>query len=215
MKKGFTLIELLVVITLIGILAIAVLSALNPIEQINKARDARKRADAAQLLKGIDRYFASNEKFPWNNYDDMSASVDLLWAGRAEMVGAGVCSDGTTTLSTGLSQDDAGCDGDGYLITTQELKSQFGKRDYFKNGNIGTDELYIWKGAADPSVTICFVPASKATRDTAGPGTTLKDLAVTADLNGLPTQVDECITPPLAAEWAGATTACYVCIPEE
>ena len=215
MKKGFTLIELLVVITLIGILAIAVLSALNPIEQINKARDARKRADSAQLLKGIDRYFASNEKFPWNNYDDMSASVDLLWAGRAEMVGAGVCSDGTTTLSTSLSQDSAGCDGDGYLITTQELKVQFGKRDYFKSSNIGTDELYIWKGAADPSVTICFVPASKATRDTAGVGTTLKDLAVSADLNGVPTQVEECTTPPLDTEWAAATSACYVCIPEE
>ena len=54
-NKGFTLIELLVVITLIGILAVAVLSAINPIEQINKARDAGRRADAAQILKALDR----------------------------------------------------------------------------------------------------------------------------------------------------------------
>src|SRR3990170_6632158 len=93
MKKssGFTLIELLVVITLIGVLAVAVLSALNPIEQINKARDAGKRADASQLLTAVDRYFASNEKFPWNNFTDHAASVDVAFAGTGEMIGIGVC----------------------------------------------------------------------------------------------------------------------------
>ncbi|MBU1085313.1 type II secretion system GspH family protein, partial [Patescibacteria group bacterium] len=63
-KKGFTLIELLVVISLIGVLAVAVLSAINPIEQLNKGRDAGRRADAAQIIKAIDRYYASYEAYP-------------------------------------------------------------------------------------------------------------------------------------------------------
>jgi len=216
-NRGFTLIELLVVITLIGILAIAVLSALNPIEQINKARDARKRADAAQLLKGIDRYFASNERFPWNNYDNYSASVDVAFAGTGEMVGVGLCGNGDTTDGDATNSDTAGCADQsttpGYLISTQELKAQFGKRDYFKSTALDTDKLYIYKAVGEPSTSICFVPGSKATRDTAGVvGTALKDIGVSA---GIPTQILECSTAPTAAEWADAETACYVCIPEE
>ncbi len=218
-RHGFTLIELLVVITLIGILAIAVLSALNPIEQINKARDARKRADSAQLLKAIDRYFASNEKFPWNNYDDYSTSVDLAFYGRGEMVGVGVCSNGATTDGDAVDTSASGCTADGYLITTQELKDQFTKRDYFKDTTSTTwaDRLYIYKEVSDPSTFICFIPASKATRDTAGAtGTALKDINVTADTDGIPAAtMSECSTAPTAAEWAAPTTACYICIPEE
>lgn len=218
-KKGFTLIELLVVITLIGILAIAVLSALNPIEQINKARDARKRADAAQLLQALDRYFASNEKFPWNNYDDYITSVDLAFMGRGEMAGVGVCSSGVTTDGDAVDSASTGCTADGYLIATQELKSQFTKRDYFKDNTsvTWTDRLYIYKDAGDPSAFICFVPASKATRDTAGTATTtLKDINVTADTDGIPaTGMSSCSVAPTADEWAAPTTACYVCIPEE
>ena len=63
---GFTMIELLVVIAIIGILAVAVLSTLNPIEQINRGRDTRSRADAAELLSGIERYYTTNEVYPWN-----------------------------------------------------------------------------------------------------------------------------------------------------
>lgn len=217
MKKGFTLIELLVVITLIGILAVAVLSALNPIEQINKARDAAKRADASQLLSALDRFFASNEKFPWNNYDTHSTSVDELFAGTAEMTGVGVCGEaGITADAADTNSDTGGCTDDGYLVNTQELKTQFGKRAYFKSTALDADKLYIYKAAAEPSVSICFIPASKATRDKADDANTpLKDLAV--DGNGVPQQVEECDTvdPPTGTEWADPTTACFVCIPEE
>lgn len=215
MKKGFTLIELLVVITLIGILAIAVLSALNPIEQINKARDARRRADASQSLKAIDRYFASNEKFPWNNFTDADDVSDLFSA-TSNMIGVGVCGDAAETAnSTAINSDPSGCEEDGFLISTQELKAQFGKRDYFKDNNTvaGTDLLYIYKGAADPSTSVCFIPASKATRDTAGvAGTALKNLAVSS---GVATQIGECDTAPDPEAWGDETTACFVCIPEE
>lgn len=63
---GFTMIELLVVISVIGVLAVAVLSSINPIEQINKGRDVRANSDAAQLVNAIDRYYATQEKYPWN-----------------------------------------------------------------------------------------------------------------------------------------------------
>ena len=222
-KKGFTLIELLVVITLIGILAIAVLSALNPIEQINKARDARKRADAAQLLKAFDRYFASNEQFPWNNYTALD-SVDDEISYTSEMIGVGVCGDDAVTdYPTSTNSDSGGCDfaadgsDRGYLISTQELKEQFGKRDYFKDDTAvdPEDRLYIYKGSADPSVSVCFLPASKATRDTASnENTALKDLDISGDVA---TQVEQCDTddPPEGDDWADVSTACFVCIPEE
>jgi len=213
MKKGFTLIELLVVITLIGILAIAVLSALNPIEQINKARDARKRADSSQVLKAVDRYFASNEKFPWNNYDDYNTSVDLEFGGTADLVGVGICGNGATTTALADGNGTGGCTEDGYLITTQELKSQFGKRDYFKDTALDADKLQVYKAAADPSVSVCFIPASKATRDTAGAvGTALKTLTFTG---GYVSEIAECSVAPAADEWADPGTACFACIPEE
>jgi prepilin-type N-terminal cleavage/methylation domain-containing protein len=223
-NSGFTLIELLVVITLIGILAVAVLSALNPIEQINKARDAGKRADASQLLTALDRYFASNSKFPWNNYDSHNASVDIEFAGTGEMIGVGVCGDadpaddGTGGDATDDTQTDAGgCipNQEGYLISTEEVKEQFGRRPYFKSTAVETDKLYVYKAAADPSVSICFVPSSKATRDTADDATTaLKDLGIAG---GVPTQVEQCnfADPPTGTDWADIATACFVCIPEE
>ncbi|MFC1627421.1 type II secretion system protein [Patescibacteria group bacterium] len=210
-NKGFTLIELLVVITLIGILAIAVLSALNPIEQINKARDASKRADAAQLLKAADRYFASNEQFPWNNYDDYNTSVDLEFAATADMVGVGVCGNADTTDGDATNSDTGGCAEVGYLISSQELKSQFTKRDYFKSTALDADKLYLYKALNEASTSVCFIPASKATRDTAdATNTALKDLGIAG---GVPTQVEPCAAAP--TDWSDITDACFVCIPEE
>jgi prepilin-type N-terminal cleavage/methylation domain-containing protein len=170
MKKGFTLIELLVVITLIGILAIAVLSAINPIEQINKARDAGRRADAAQILKSIDRYFASTEEFPWNNagWTDTITPISAAFFGRASMNGVGICGGGVDTPATGAHVTETigsnGCTYDGLLISTEELKGQFTKRKAFRTTPAAEDKFYLVKIANDPSVSVCFVPSSKATR---------------------------------------------------
>lgn len=211
-SRGFTLIELLVVITLIGVLAVAVLSALNPIEQINKARDASKRADSSQLLTAIDRYFASNEKFPWNNFTDHSTSVDVAFSGTGEMIGIGVCGDAAEAADAeATNSDTGGCTEGGHLVTTQELKQQFGKRPYFKSTALDADKLYLYKAINEPSVSVCFVPASKATRDKADDADTpLKDLGIAA---GVPTQVIACAAAP--ADWSDITDACFVCIPEE
>lgn len=213
-SKGFTLIELLVVITLIGVLAVAVLSALNPIEQINKARDAAKRADSSQLLASLDRYFASNEKFPWNNFTDYDTSVDVAFAGTAEMIGVGVCGDAAVANDgDATNSDTGGCTDDGYLINTQELKTQFGKRGYFKSTALDADKLYVYKAVNEPSVSICFVPASKATRDKADDANTpLKDLSITG---GIPTSITACTGDPATIDWSALDEACFVCIPEE
>ncbi|MFH0943157.1 MAG: type II secretion system protein [Candidatus Beckwithbacteria bacterium] len=236
MKKGFTLIELLVVITLIGILAVAVLSAINPIEQINKARDASKRADASQLISALDRYFASNLKFPWNNYADYAESTDAAFYGNARMVGVGVCTAVGGDVTTGIAEnsDASGCLAEvdaggvnhyGYLIETQELKSQFAKRNYFKVfPTLPTaDKLFVVKLEGDPSVSICFMPQSKATRDTfddtdptSGADTTkLKQLTwVGTGEDAIPSAIapwPSTETP----DWTDVTLAAFVCIPEE
>jgi prepilin-type N-terminal cleavage/methylation domain-containing protein len=65
--QGFTLIELLIVIAVLGILAVAVLSAINPIEQINRSSDTGSRSDAEQLISAIDRFYASQQYYPWKS----------------------------------------------------------------------------------------------------------------------------------------------------
>jgi len=219
-SKGFTLIELLVVITLIGILAVAVLSAINPIEQINKARDAGRRADAAQILKSIDRYFASTEEFPWNNtgWTDAITPISAAFLGRASMNGVGVCGGDATTPATGAHVTETiganGCTYDGLLIATEELKGQFTKRKAFRTTPAAEDKFYLVKIANDPSVSVCFVPSSKATRSKWNAVTgQLKSLALAGDL---PTTVQDC-TDQFASEptWVDNATSCYVCIPEE
>lgn len=217
-NKGFTLIELLVVITLIGILAVAVLSALNPIEQLNKGRDAKKRADSSQTVNAFDRYFASNEKFPWNNFATTpGADVDVAYGGPIDWIGFGICSsdvDGSTGDTGSITgAGTGGCTYSmGHLISTQELKKQFGKRTYFEATAADTDKLWVYKAADDPSVSVCFVPASKATRDTwDDTGTALKKLTFAG---GAVTNIEPW---PLADTpvWSAIATAPFVCIPEE
>jgi len=209
-RQGFTLIELLVVITLIGVLAVAVLSALNPIEQINKGRDAAKRADSSQLLNAIDRYFASNEKFPWNNFTGYTASVDVAFGGTADFAGVGVCGGAVgSPLATGAGT--SGCSSNGYLINTQELKNQYGKRPYFRSTSLPADKLQVYKAINEPSVSVCFIPSSKATRDKAGANGPLKDL--TFDGSGNVSGIATCSTIP--TDWSKVDSACFVCIPEE
>jgi len=223
-NKGFTLIELLVVITLIGILAIAVLSAINPIEQVNKARDAGRRGDSAQLLKAIERYYASTEEYPWMSNsrfgDNRITTVGAIFSSAADKAGAGICYGETLTAT---DKDETGCSvGDvgerGILIDAEEFKAQFAKRKGFRDGANMEDFLYVLKPALDPSVSVCFIPSSKSTRNEY---TKLKQISVTGaspenDEAGTPNAsgiVSPCSDP--VPTWEDTAASCFVCIPEE
>lgn len=61
---GFTLIELLVAIAIIGILAGSVFFVLNPAAQFQKAQDAKRKSDLAQIQKGLELYYQDNGSYP-------------------------------------------------------------------------------------------------------------------------------------------------------
>ncbi len=63
-QKGFTLIELLVVIAIIGLLASVVLVSINSARA--KARDAKRKADLAQIQKALEIYINQTGAMPAN-----------------------------------------------------------------------------------------------------------------------------------------------------
>ncbi|HKC04346.1 MAG TPA: type II secretion system protein [Patescibacteria group bacterium] len=199
MKSGFTLVELLIVIGLLGAIALIVISAINPIEQANKARDARFKADASQLISAIERYYASNSVFPWQN------------------CGAGVCPTSSDQFgfisandtSVGLCGTVACNDQTGVLIASDELKTEFLTRDWVKAGPTAVEtQIQIGKGSgSSSSVYACFIPLAKATKDTALANHTVRAIGFT---NGLPNS-GTCANST-TDNWT--TKGCYVCIPE-
>jgi len=60
--SGFTIVELLIVIVVIAILAAISFVAYNNIQQ--RARDNMRKADIANLAKGIELYHAANGNYP-------------------------------------------------------------------------------------------------------------------------------------------------------
>jgi len=188
-EKGFTLVELLIVIALIGVLAVAVLAAINPLEQLNRARDTGMESDASQLLAAIDRYYASQEKFPWVACSGCTAkNEDALVMISAADATIGVC--GATSCT----------DGSGLLLAQYELKSEFQNRKFIKATD-DVDKLWMGKEAgASSSVYACWVPTSQAKR-----------VQATKDPNaGIP---DTSGTPCVATDWGTLASACFICIP--
>lgn len=62
---GFTLTELLVTIAIIGILAVGTLFTLNPLTQIQKANDAKRKSDLAQIQKSLELFYQDRGRYPW------------------------------------------------------------------------------------------------------------------------------------------------------
>jgi prepilin-type N-terminal cleavage/methylation domain-containing protein len=178
MKKAFTLVELLIVIALIAILSVAVLATINPIEQTNKARDAKFKNDAAEVLSGYERFFASQNKYPWNMDNDASGSIDN-----------GEVASGVNNVAF-LSRDwrfgvlDELGAASGQLIDTSELKTAFGssKEPFVSTVAAGSeDAMYMFH--SNDSNYVCFCPKANANR-TGAIASQLKCLNRVEEVNG-------------------------------
>lgn len=198
--SGFTLVELLIVIVLIGLLVLVVLAAINPIEQTRRARDTRYKADAAQLLAAIDRYFTNQSEFPWVTVDpttyDNQTAFPYSTAADEEV---GIC---------GID-----CTANGVLIAILELKEEFLNRDFLETGAVTEDLIYVGKDASSTASAYgCYVPASLSVR------TKMKSDSKVWDLTpgfGVKTQIlstDAACDPDTPADWT--TIGCTVCVPE-
>ncbi|NOY15139.1 MAG: type II secretion system protein [bacterium] len=143
---GFTMIELLVVIAVIGVLAVAVLSSINPLEQINKGRDTKKRSDSAQILNAIDRYYASQEEYPF----DVSVVADQALSGN------NINNKYSSILDA--------------LVDTKEIKKGFKTRLIQEAKAENYLYLYVDAGGKGTSATdgdvegvyVCFAPSSNS-----------------------------------------------------
>ncbi|MBI4096643.1 MAG: type II secretion system protein [Candidatus Levybacteria bacterium] len=67
--RGFTLVELLIAMAIISILATGLIVIINPITQIQKANDARRKGDLAQIQKALETYYQDNRKYPASSVD--------------------------------------------------------------------------------------------------------------------------------------------------
>ena len=146
--------ELLIVIALIAILSVAVLATINPIEQTNKARDAKFKNDAAEVLSAYERYFASQNNYPWNSVS--------LGVGTTVDSGTKIAVGGTDPLFGVLGAGGVGTT-NGELIKTSELKTSFVGKEPFTTAVAGVDRLYVYHNGSDSNY-VCFVPKAKANR---------------------------------------------------
>lgn len=139
-KNGFSLIELLVVIAILSITIVAVLTAIDPLEQIRKARDAAKVKEAADLLKGYGRYFATYKCYPWDTGAPDCTGVD------------------NSRLLTATIPDFSVSGADYELVRRGQLKESFiGKRS-IENGEflVSVDD--------ERRASVCYEPESKRSR---------------------------------------------------
>lgn len=218
---GFTLVELLIVIALIGVLAAALVATLNPIEQINKARDSRFKNDAAELLAAIERYYATQLYYPWEDEvwgTGLGAEGTVALGLTSLMPGAGVCyaeagynSEVATTCIT------AGTD-EGELISTDELKDSFANKEMFATDVTDIDKLYLWRAAGTSGVYVCYAPKAQANKkvtsglwdlNAAEGGAPTGMVSCTSEGSGCNTQdlIDEGFT------WTNASTSLFICVP--
>ena len=65
-NRGFTLIEVLIAVSVIAILATGAIVIINPLTQIQKANDARRKTDLAQIQKALEFYYQGNRAYPSN-----------------------------------------------------------------------------------------------------------------------------------------------------
>jgi len=73
---GFTLVELLIVIGVIGVLAAGILILISPLGQLQKARDAQRKTEIAQLARALQTYYTITGSYP-TSLADLVTSGDI------------------------------------------------------------------------------------------------------------------------------------------
>lgn len=220
--KGFTLVELLIVIALIAILSVAVLATINPIEQSNKARDSKFKNDAAEVMNSYERFYASQNKYPWNMDTDGDGDV----SGTEVAAGANNIAFFSRDWRFGIL-DSSHETTASQLISTSELKSAFAGKEPFKSTVTAGSEDAMYLFHSNDSNYVCFCPKANANRtgDVAGTLKCLTGLSgegdtTAGDTAGLLNAGDTNCTKATATE-AKATTYCtlgtvanLMCVPE-
>ncbi|MFH1561734.1 MAG: type II secretion system protein [Patescibacteria group bacterium] len=223
---GFTLVELLIVIALIGVLAAALVATLNPIEQINKARDARFKNDAAELLAALERYYATQLYYPWEDEvwgTSKGVEGTTLVGLTSLMPGAGVCYAAPNTADTYKTEVATSCitagSLEGELIATDELKDSFANKEMFNSTTVtDVDKLYLFRGASSSGLYVCYTPKAESNRKvTSG----LWEMGTPDD--GAPTKMLDCTdatstcnTQALITtnfDWTSASNSLFICVP--
>ena len=192
---GFTLVELLIVISLLGVIALIVIAAINPIELSNRTRDTQFKSDSAQLIPAVDKIW------PWLR-ESLGASAAIVADNDSSF---GFVSEG----NEGVGVCGADCTVDGLLLDNDELKSEFRNRNFIDNDS-GTDDskkLFLGKAqGTSESVYSCFIPAAKATRESAVADSAVYTISA-ADGSRSSTTVCDADD----ANWI--TSGCYICVP--
>lgn len=172
---GFTLVELLIVIALIAILSVAVLATINPIEQSNKANDSTVQNDAAEVMNAYERYYASQQKYPWEYFTTTPIGSAAAVGLRSDTLGFGICSGAGTVAAlqalsaVGIATACSAADTvPNLLISSSELKSSFVGKKEFQSLKLATpvikDALWTLKAANENSIYVCYIPKANANR---------------------------------------------------
>ena len=201
---------------IISLIALIVIAAINPIEQANRARDTGQKADSSQLISAIDRYFAARIQYPWVAQGvTVDNDAELIYMPVANYA-IGICAENPADSGT---TDCVGSDGDGELITTSELKTEFRNRRFIDayvanpTSQIEQDFIMMGKALNSDSVYACYVPMANSNRTRACADGIVYTLAIGSGVR-TPVPVD---CDPEVLNWitsGNLAASSFVCVPE-
>ena len=79
-QAGFTLVELVLVIGILSVLGVLLIMVINPVTQLQKANDAKRKSELAQLQKTLEQYYSDNGKYPAASSTKIApGGVEINW----------------------------------------------------------------------------------------------------------------------------------------